>query len=126
MGEGTERLGEAEDGLVAAVVGTGSRSFPSGHAAGDLAFVFRKAQELPIAFVPLSACALSLHWSLLRKRAHYPSDVLVGGALVIAVALTMWKLWPPRRPVREETSLVPSGGGEADGQASESVGQVCG
>ena len=84
-------------------------SFPSGHAAADLAFVFGAAQELPLAFVPLSGCTLAVHWSLVRKRAHYPSDVLAGGALGIAVALTLWKVWPPERPTREETPLVASG-----------------
>ncbi len=78
-------------------LGPVTSSFPSGHAASDLAFVFGAAQELPVAFVPLSACTLAVHWSLVRKRAHYPSDVLAGGALGIAVALTVWKLWPPRR-----------------------------
>jgi membrane-associated phospholipid phosphatase len=70
-------------------------SFPSGHAAADLAFVFGAAQELPLAFVPLSACSLAVHWALIRKRSHYPTDVLAGGALGIAVALAMGKLWPP-------------------------------
>ena len=70
-------------------------SFPSGHAASDLAFVFGAAQDLPRVFVPLSACTLAVHWSLVRKRAHYPSDVIAGGALGIAVALAVWKLWPP-------------------------------
>ena len=187
MGERAERFGEAEDGLVAAVVGKGSRkgsrsfgrlgdvvqrppawaiiaaglsatgergrraavrgsvcylsaaaahlpikalvgrrhppgsalhqlgpftsSFPSGHAASDLAFVFGAAQEMPRAFAPLSACSLAVHWSLIRKRAHYPSDVLAGGALGIAVALGMWKLWPPGHAVKEETPRVPAGGG---------------
>ena len=90
-------------------LGPFTSSFPSGHAASDLAFVFGAAQELPLAFVPLSACTLAVHWSLIRKRAHYPSDVLAGGALGIAVALTIWKLWPPGHTAREETPLVPSG-----------------
>ena len=90
-------------------LGPFTSSFPSGHAAADLAFVFGAAQELPLAFVPLSACTLAVHWSLIRKRAHYPSDVLAGGALGIAVALTFWKVWPPGRPTPEETPLVPSG-----------------
>ena len=72
-------------------------SFPSGHAASDLAFAIGAAQELPLAFLPLSACTMAVHWSLVRKRAHYPSDVLAGGALGIAVALAAWKLWPPGR-----------------------------
>jgi undecaprenyl-diphosphatase len=78
-------------------LGPFTSSFPSGHAAADLAFVFGAAQELPLAFLPLSGCTLAVHWSLIRKRAHYPSDVLAGGALGIAVALAAWKLWPPKR-----------------------------
>ncbi|MDQ4098861.1 MAG: phosphatase PAP2 family protein, partial [Actinomycetota bacterium] len=78
-------------------LGPVTSSFPSGHAASDLAFAIGAAQELPLAFLPLSACTMAVHWSLVRKRAHYPSDVLAGGALGIAVALAAWKLWPPRR-----------------------------
>lgn len=77
-------------------LGPFTSSFPSGHAASDLAFVFGAAQELPQAFVPLSCASLAVHWSLIRKRAHYPSDVLAGGALGIAVSLAVSKLWPPR------------------------------
>lgn len=84
-------------------LGPFTTSFPSGHAASDLAFVFGAAQEMPRAFVPLSACSLAVHWSLIRKRAHYPTDVLVGGALGIAVALTIWKLWPPAQSDPEPT-----------------------
>ena len=76
-------------------LGPFTSSFPSGHAASDLAFVLGAAQEMPLAFFPLSACTMAVHWSLVRKRAHYPSDVLAGGGLGIAVALAMWKLWPP-------------------------------
>ena len=78
-------------------LGPMTSSFPSGHAASDLAFAIGAAQELPLAFLPLSACTMAAHWSLVRKRAHYPSDVLAGGALGIAVALAAWKLWRPRR-----------------------------
>ncbi len=78
-------------------LGPFTSSFPSGHAAADLAFVFGAAQEMPKAFVPLSACSLAVHWSLVRRRAHYPTDVLAGGALGIAVALAVRKLWPPQR-----------------------------
>jgi membrane-associated phospholipid phosphatase len=76
-------------------LGPFTSSFPSGHAAADLAFVFGAAQEMPRAFVPLSCASAAVHWSLIRKRAHYPSDVLAGGALGIAVAVAVWKLWPP-------------------------------
>jgi membrane-associated phospholipid phosphatase len=77
-------------------LGPFTSSFPSGHAASDLAFVFGAAQEMPQAFVPLSCASLAVHWSLIRKRAHYPSDVLAGGALGIGVALFARKIWPPQ------------------------------
>lgn len=102
-------------GLARHQLGPFTSSFPSGHAASDLAFVFGAAQELPVAFVPLSACTMAVHWSLVRKRAHYPSDVLAGGVLGIAVALTMWKLSPPRRLARGETASAPSSGVSAEG-----------
>lgn len=78
-------------------LGPFTSSFPSGHAASDLAFTLGAAQELPLAFLPLSACTMAVHWSLVRKRAHYPSDVFAGGVLGFAVALAAWKLWPPQR-----------------------------
>jgi membrane-associated phospholipid phosphatase len=94
-------------------LGPFTSSFPSGHVASDLAFVFGAAQELPRAFLPLSACSLAVHWSLIRKRAHYPSDVIAGGVLGIAVAMVVWKLWPPGHPANEDAPLVPAGvGGE--------------
>jgi len=70
-------------------------SFPSGHAATDLAFILGVAQEIPALFPPLALTTLSAHWSLVRSRGHYPTDVLAGGVLGIAVALAAWVLWPP-------------------------------
>lgn len=71
-------------------------SLPSGHAGSDLAFVLGAAQELPVLVLPLSAATLSAHWSLVRSRSHYPSDVIAGGVLGIAAALAAWLVWPPR------------------------------
>ncbi len=76
-------------------IGPLTSSFPSGHAASDLGFALAASQELPLAFIPLSAATLAGHWSLVRKREHYLSDVLAGGALGMAVAAAAWKLWPP-------------------------------
>ncbi len=75
--------------------GFATSSFPSGHAASDLSFTFGASQELPLLFIPLSAASLGAHWALIRGREHYPTDVLFGGALGIAVALAAWKLRPP-------------------------------
>jgi undecaprenyl-diphosphatase len=90
-------------------LGPVTSSFPSGHAASDLAFALGAAQELPLAFLPLSACTMAVHWSLVRKRAHYPSDVLAGGALGIAVALAVGKLWPPKRAADADVPLPTEG-----------------
>lgn len=72
-------------------------SFPSGHCAGELAFSLGAAQEIPWLFVPLYAATLTAEWSLVRSRAHYPSDVFAGAAISTAVALAAWKMWPPQR-----------------------------
>jgi membrane-associated phospholipid phosphatase len=106
-------------------LGPFTSSFPSGHAASDLAFVFGAAQELPAAFVPLSCASLAVHWSLIRKRAHYPSDVLAGGALGIGVALAVRKLWPPQtasaqdRVALRSTETQEAGGGGHGGEPSD-------
>jgi membrane-associated phospholipid phosphatase len=76
-------------------VGPITSSFPSGHAASDLGFALAAAQELPLLLIPLSGATMAAHWSLVRSRGHYVSDVLAGGALGVAVALLAWKLWPP-------------------------------
>ena len=89
-------------------LGPVTSSFPSGHAASDLAFVFGAAQEWRALFVPLAACSLAVHWSLVRKRAHYPTDVLAGGALGIAVALAVRKMWPPRPDPSPEEEPEPA------------------
>ena len=70
-------------------------SFPSGHTASDLSFVFGASQEAPALFVPLSAATVASHWSLIRSRKHYPSDVVAGGAIALAVTAAAWKLRPP-------------------------------
>jgi undecaprenyl-diphosphatase len=75
-------------------IGPITSSFPSGHAATDVAFVFGVAQELPVLFLPLGAMAVAAHWSLVRTRGHYATDVLFGGVLGIGVVLAIRKVWP--------------------------------
>lgn len=70
-------------------------SFPSGHTASDLSFVFGASQEAPILFAPLSAATVLSHWSLIRARKHYPSDIVGGGVIALAVSAAAWKLRPP-------------------------------
>lgn len=70
-------------------------SFPSGHAATDLSFTLGVVQEIPVLFFPLALATSAAHWSLVRSRGHYPTDVLVGGVVGVVVALAAWRLWPP-------------------------------
>ncbi len=74
-------------------------SFPSGHNAAEVAYVFGAAQEAPAAFIPLSAAALVGHWSLVRAGKHYVSDTLVGGMLGLGVAAMAARVSPPSRPL---------------------------
>jgi membrane-associated phospholipid phosphatase len=83
------------------------RSFPSGHAAGSVAFYFAMVAILSLHYPrlrwPLTLAALawvSLVWlSTLVARAHWPSDLLAGGAVGLAwltICLAMWRgAWPP-------------------------------
>lgn len=72
-------------------------SFPSGHAAAEVAYTFGAAHELPAAFVPFAAMALLAHWSLFRSRKHYAADMLAGGSLGLVLVGAVARLWP-RRP----------------------------
>lgn len=69
-------------------------SFPSGHTASDLSFLFGASQELPVLAIPLTAATLMSHWSLLRSRKHYPSDIVAGGAIALAVTAAAWRVRP--------------------------------
>ncbi|HYX44035.1 MAG TPA: phosphatase PAP2 family protein, partial [Acidimicrobiales bacterium] len=81
-------------------------SFPSGHAATDLAFTLGASLELPALFVPLAGATMAAHWSLVRSRGHYPTDVLAGGTLAVCLALVMWKVWPPGRNSDDRQAAV--------------------
>lgn len=47
---------------------------------------------------------------MIRARSHYPSDVVAGGVLAVAVAAVAWKLWPTHRSsAREQGQKAPQG-----------------
>lgn len=77
-------------------------SFPSGHCASELAFSIGAAQEIPWLIVPLYAATVAAEWSMVRSRAHYPSDIFGGSAVSIAVALVAQKFFPPHRVLRRD------------------------
>ncbi len=78
-------------------IGPVTSSFPSGHCASELAFSLGAAQEVPWLVVPLYAATIAAEWSMVRSRAHYPSDIFAGAAISVVVALVAWKVWPPHR-----------------------------
>ncbi len=88
-------------------IGPLTSSFPSGHTATDLAFVFSAAQELPGLFVPLAAGTATGHWSIVRTGSHYISDVFAGGLVGITVAWALRKVWPPHSPRRALRASAP-------------------
>ena len=97
--------GEARPGPV-------TSSFPSGHTATDLAFSLGVTQEIPALFIPFTVATMAAHWSMVRSRGHYPSDILVGGVVGISVAFAAWRLWPPGgqtddRGAEEDQQRVP-------------------
>ena len=84
-------------------------SFPSGHTASDLSFMFAATQEIPLLIAPLSVATLGSHWSLMRSRIHYPSDIIAGGAVAVAVTGAAWKLWPPHARRGRPPALLAAG-----------------
>ncbi len=90
-------------------IGPVTSSFPSGHCASELAFSLGAAQEIPWLFVPLYGATLAGEWSLLRSRAHYPSDIFAGAAISIVVALVATRLWPSHRASQEQDDAIAQG-----------------
>lgn len=95
-------------------------SVPSGHTASDLGFVFGASQEAPILFAPLSAATIVSHWSLMRARRHYPSDVVAGGAIAFVVTAAAWRLRPPQRCPRPRDVHTPDRAGATQAGVSSS------
>jgi len=89
----------------------GGGSFPSGHAAAEVAYVFGATLEAPVAFLPLGTMALLAHLSLVKAGKHYISDTLVGGMLGLAVVALTARVWPPQPALDfDVTSVAPRSG----------------
>ena len=78
-------------------------SFPSGHNAAEVAYVFGASLEAPIVFFPLGTMALLGHLSLVKAGKHYVSDTIVGGIIGLAVAMLTAKAWAPQTGHKPQT-----------------------
>ena len=79
-----------------------SGGFPSRHAASAAAFAVGAGLAEPALALPLAGLAATVAYARVYTGAHYPSDVLVGAALGVAVGVTVLRLAPTRTsdPVR--------------------------
>ena len=78
-------------------------SFPSGHNAAEVAYVFGASLEAPIVFLPMGTMALLGHLSLVKAGKHYVSDTIVGGIIGLAVAVLTAKAWAPQTGHKSQT-----------------------
>lgn len=85
-----------------------STSFPSGHAASAFAFATGVTLEKPTLAPVVFPLAGAVAYSRIYTGVHYPSDVLVGGAIGSGLALATQRLWPL---VPDEPAWTPPVGG---------------
>lgn len=78
---------EVIEGLTILVAREGEKSFPSGHAANSLTCAWALFRTMPKKFgVPVLVLAILIALSRLYVGVHYPSDVICGAAIGIALA----------------------------------------
>ena len=88
---------------VRALLGLGSRSFPSGHAqtAAGAAMIFGLLYPRLHVALPLSVLALLVGLSRIYLGVHFPLDVLVGFVLGAAISFIAWLALGSRFGLRE-------------------------
>ncbi len=69
-------------------------SMPSGHATSDTAFAVAAWREMPSTLVPMLLLTTASHWSLVRAKSHFVSDVLIGDAVGVVIAVWSTHLRP--------------------------------
>ena len=73
-------------------------SFPSSHAANALALAWMLSRRWPRLRIPFMTLAVLVSYSRMYLHRHYLSDVLVGAALGLGIAVLMCRLWPALDP----------------------------
>ncbi|MTD14924.1 phosphatase PAP2 family protein [Nakamurella sp. YIM 132087] len=71
-----------------------SSSFPSGHTASAVAFVTVTGRSHPLLTTPLAVVAVAVGSSRVATGMHYPSDVLVGGAVGAVIGRIACRVLP--------------------------------
>ena len=64
---------------------TRSSSLPSSHTASGIAYAVAAGARAPKLAAPHGLAALAVGWSRMENRRHFPSDVLAGTALGVAI-----------------------------------------
>ena len=94
------------------------QSLPSGHATSVAATLTAMAVVLPAATLPAALAIAVVGWSRLQVGRHYPSDVLSGTLLGIAIGLVVGKAIERMRAAQREHT------GRAAGERSRVAGRI--